>query len=339
MKAARNIPTQYPYLTLTCAFVAWKILLFSVAILSPGIGYDTSTDVLFEHATATGSVHFSLDGATRQAPWTQHVASKFVRWDAVYFITSAQRGYIYEQEWAFGWGLSKLIDLISRCRLRFQGRKQLRLIYLVLPGSLPALLPQSLAAVLISNASHLVSVLLLYQLCVTIDTRTPYGVRSEVVAALHVFAPAGIILSAPYGESLFSALSFAGYLSYAKSDMTSSSVDAWTTFKSDLYVLLSGALFGLSCMVRSNGLFNGVILAVDLMRSLRPLVSRNTTSAILRRMASLTAAGLLIAAGFVYPQYIAWREYCGANVSPIDKRDWCEALLPSVYTFVQSHYW
>lgn len=209
----------------------------------------------------------------------------------------------------------------------------------MLLGSLPALLPQSLAAILIANASHLASVLLLHQLCETIDTRSRYGVRSEVVAALHVLAPAGIILSAPYGESLFSALSLAGYLCYAKSDMPSGDADPRPTSRSHMYVLLSGALFGLSCLVRSNGLFNGVILAVDLIRSFPTLFSSHYRSAIFGQMAALTVAGLLIASGFVYPQYIAWKQYCGAGVALIDRREWCEALIPSVYTFVQSHYW
>lgn len=85
----------------------------SIAILSPGLGYDTSTDLLFEHATTAVSKHIARDGQTGEASWTQHIASKFVRWDAIYFVTSAQRGYVYEQEWAFGWGLSKLIGFVS----------------------------------------------------------------------------------------------------------------------------------------------------------------------------------------------------------------------------------
>ena len=209
----------------------------------------------------------------------------------------------------------------------------------MLPSSLPALLPQSIAAILIANVSHLISVLLLDHLCETTHTRGKVGARDGVVAALHIFAPAGIFMSTPYGESLFSALSFAGYLSYAKSDVISSSNRSRTSIKGDLYLLSSGAIFGLSCMVRSNGLFNGLIFAVDVLASLRSLSQGARFRAILRRMTVLTIAGLLIASGFIYPQYIACTEFCGRNVSAADRRPWCDALAPSVYTFVQSYYW
>ena len=66
------------------AYLFWKSLLFSLALLSPGSGYDTS--------------------ATLLGPDKPGVIGNFVRWDAIYYTKIAQRGYLFEQEWAFGWG-------------------------------------------------------------------------------------------------------------------------------------------------------------------------------------------------------------------------------------------
>lgn len=101
-----------PYVTLALAFAAWKTFLLLVALLSPGVGYDTSTDLLF-----SGSLQSQ---APQRAGWSlgwtfaHHVASKLTRWDAIYFVTIAKRGYLYEQEWAFGWGYSSLVQQNAR---------------------------------------------------------------------------------------------------------------------------------------------------------------------------------------------------------------------------------
>lgn len=99
-----------PYRTLLVTFVLWKTILLLVALSSPGIGYDTSTDLLFgdkypEHSQNQDSVLLHV---------LSRLGLRFTRWDAIYFVTSAERGYIYEQEWAFGWGFSKAIQRASR---------------------------------------------------------------------------------------------------------------------------------------------------------------------------------------------------------------------------------
>lgn len=104
---ARIIFSQHPIQSLALAFAAWKILLLLIAICSPGPGYDTST-------TLSLSSH---NPEVKQLPVIlKHIINKLTRWDAIYFTKAAYRGYVFEQEWAFGWGFSSLISFCSAGR-------------------------------------------------------------------------------------------------------------------------------------------------------------------------------------------------------------------------------
>ena len=105
-KVIRN-PKRY----LALYWAAWKLIFFILALASPGIGYDTSTDVLL----VAQSTHQSLLQAFDQI---RHGLQKFVRWDAIYFTKIAQRGYLFEQEWAFGWGFTRMLHFGAEGRSR-----------------------------------------------------------------------------------------------------------------------------------------------------------------------------------------------------------------------------
>ena len=94
---------KHPKIALVLCCILWKISLLSLALISPGVGYDTSTDVLF----ATPS--------HRANPFS-HCVKKLVRWDAIYFSQIAQRGQSFEQEWAFGWGFMRMLGLGGKGR-------------------------------------------------------------------------------------------------------------------------------------------------------------------------------------------------------------------------------
>lgn len=89
---AKLLRLDNPIRSLTVAFWLWKILLYIVVNLCPGPGYDTSTSLLsYVDSTATGNSE-SLSGPL-----------KFARWDSIYFLDIAEKGYTFEQQWAFGY--------------------------------------------------------------------------------------------------------------------------------------------------------------------------------------------------------------------------------------------
>jgi GPI mannosyltransferase 2 len=96
-------PLDRPLQNLAILCVAWKLILLLIAALSPGPGYDTSASL------------FSPSGAEGRElpPAIQYILGKLTRWDAIYFVKIADRGYVFEQEWAFGWGFTRLISLCA----------------------------------------------------------------------------------------------------------------------------------------------------------------------------------------------------------------------------------
>lgn len=88
---------------LVCAFVIWKSVLLLVVAGSSlgGPPYDTSTTLMSPRAL--GFNESALD-----------LGTKLTRWDAIYFVQNARRGYLFEQEWAFGSGMPFLISTVIR---------------------------------------------------------------------------------------------------------------------------------------------------------------------------------------------------------------------------------
>ncbi|KAI5251754.1 mannosyltransferase [Aureobasidium subglaciale] len=236
-------------------FVAWKLLLLCVAYISPGPGYDTSTTLLLLRAQSAQSENTLLEDLAKR------LASKLVRWDALYFVSVAQRGYVFEQEWAWGWGYTKFVGLVSN---GWFGASDSMVPWLnstsVLPGSsLSPLYAQAYAGVLISHVAHSLSVIMLYKLVhqLPIMDKKQRHATAFLAASMHIFSSAGMFMSAPYSESLFSMLNFAGILIHARIPWNSPLEDYGAS--SLLSLLSSGACFGLATTVRSNGIFSGLI--------------------------------------------------------------------------------
>ena len=94
----RAVAQQNPKTSLVLSWITWKVILLFLALASPGAGYDTSADILFAaHDERSGPILYRL--------------KNLIRWDAIYFSQIAQRGYLFEQEWAFGWGFTSSLGL------------------------------------------------------------------------------------------------------------------------------------------------------------------------------------------------------------------------------------
>jgi GPI mannosyltransferase 2 len=183
----------------------------------------------------------------------------------------------------------------------------------------------------IAHTAHLLSVLALFSLT-SAAFAEPTAWLAFTVASLHILSPAGIFLSAPYAESSCALWSFVGCLLFTKSLGGNRPVSA----SHDVLVLLSGVFFGIATTFRSNGILNGLLLLEEAFRTLWSMKHGVRVSSF-RRLMATGMGGLSVAFGFLLPQYIAYTEYCGN--SDIDTRTWCKRTLPSIYTFVQDHYW
>ena len=99
---------RHPIASLTLVFALWKALLLVAVTACPGPGYDTSTSLLPYLDTDDGA-----GGASASARLSSLL--KFVRWDSIYFAHVVEHGYVFEQEWAFGYGYLQFLEFLTSC--------------------------------------------------------------------------------------------------------------------------------------------------------------------------------------------------------------------------------
>lgn len=196
-------------------------------------------------------------------------------------------------------------------------------------------LQEAISAIILSNACHLASAIVLYKLTRLCSNESP---RSKSVAwlaaALHILSPAGLFLSAPYSESFFSFLSFSGTYLYG---LSLKMIGSKQRLAGNTLTLLSAIIFCGASTVRSNGLLNGILFLFDFASTLYSILRRERGTGLWSaiRLVVLGMGGLLVGLGVVFPQYLAWQEFC----VPDGGRPWCTKLVPSIYTWVQDFYW
>ena len=256
-------PYDRPLTSLVLLFLAWKVFLLGIALATPGPDYDTSTQLLLHgYGLQTRNVSSSAEAATW--PVVSRLVTKLTRWDAIYFMSIGSRGHLYEQEWAFGWGWTELLFYLHSSEFQFF-RSLLNT--LITCSSLVEysffgndVVDVAVVGMIISNSCHLLSVLVLERLVKSLDASEARERTAFIAAALQIFSPAGLFLSAPYAESLFALLSFLGHLCYAYSYHRA---DERRRITHDVWLLASGIFFGLATTVRSNGILFGVMFAYD----------------------------------------------------------------------------
>ncbi|KAK4127261.1 glycosyltransferase family 76 protein [Parathielavia appendiculata] len=299
-----------PYHTLLLSFAAWKLFLFAVTLgsLLVGEAYDTSAGLVVQGPGSGGNHSVS------------RLIARLTSWDAIYFVSISRRGCRFEQDWAFCGGLPVVVRGFVK-GLEYLGFSSPSV-------SDGGAVPEALAGILIANTAHLLSALVLYRLGQVIWRDQ---ILSLVSAIMHIISPAGLFLSVPYAETSFALLSFSGYLLLALSCRAEQ-----RPLYRDLYTVLAGILFGFATAFRSNGILNGIPFAWEVLRHLPKLSQRPTDT--LRQLLALGVGGVFVAAGSLGPQAVAYSRFCsGTSGAPL--RPWCQGYFPSIYTFVQQHYW
>ena len=188
-----------------------------------------------------------------------------------------------------------------------------------------------------SHMMHYLAMLLVWRISHLLVPRAgaDYASLPFVTAALYTISPAGIFLSAPYTESLFATCNLLGTYLYMLSLRKNRSDDLAMY---GVLLLVSGLTFGIATVIRSNGILSGALFLFDAMEVLFKVITDGVSQRSLLKLAFLITGGSLVAAGTVGPQSLAYHEYC-SDVAAQHQRSWCQRGLPSIFAFVQSHYW
>jgi phosphatidylinositol glycan class V len=203
------------------------------------------------------------------------------------------------------------------------------------PSGLTGVTRVSIVAVALSHVAHFLSVLALYRLSVNIFGQKTATQRliCFLSAALHIICPAGAFLSAPYGESLFSFLNITGFYVYSSSLLDDS---AGRKVTSAAKLLIASVLFSIATTIRSNGILSGFAFACDAVLLFQRILLQGPSKDTCIRLSVTIIGGCVLVLGMIMPQAIAYADFCLDLPTP---RPWCGNLIPSIYGWVQSHYW
>lgn len=195
------------------------------------------------------------------------------------------------------------------------------------------------AGVALSHVSHLMAVLILYELTLIVYSALSQHRCAQLAllaASLHIISPAGMFLSAPYIESSFSVLNFLGFYCHARANCD---LPNEASTREDALTIIAGILFGVATTFRGNGLFSGLILVYDAIICCVMILRHRQVRSNIRRLLVTCLAGSLMACIMVIPQSVAYDEYCTAEHFNGDVRPWCSDWIPSIYGWVQKEYW
>jgi Gpi18-like mannosyltransferase len=187
----------------------------------------------------------------------------------------------------------------------------------------------------LSHVTHFLSVLVLYGLTKRVfgSDKTSEKAFCFLSALLHIISPAGVFLSAPYGEPVFSLLNFAGFYLYASSLYNNR---LGKSVVRDLQQLLAAATFATASTVRGNGIISGSLFAYDCAALLFQIIKGGLSVEIVHRLIITIFGGIIVALGTILPQYVAYTSYCTTGTL---SRPWWQRLIPSIYAWVQAEYW
>ncbi|KNE99023.1 hypothetical protein PSTG_07675 [Puccinia striiformis f. sp. tritici PST-78] len=179
-----------------------------------------------------------------------------------------------------------------------------------------------LSSVLASLAS-IISTCFLYLLTLKISNNS-IG-YSSLVATLHIFSPSPSTQVVPYTEPFYACFSFLSILVLSSSNKN---------FKIKVGAALCA---GLATSFRSIGVIQSIQFLPDWLTYLKTYKrTKSYWIGLLRLTGQTLVLGSITCFPFIYDQIHAYLLFC---VDPTAQRPWCSNRIPSIYAFVQSHYW
>ncbi|KAL2557132.1 transferase [Forsythia ovata] len=172
---------------------------------------------------------------------------------------------------------------------------------------------------MLNNIAFVFAASYLHRLSLAVLKDPEVALRASI---LFCFNPASIFYSSIYSESLYALLSMGG-----------------------LYYFMHGAdncatfLLALSGSARSNGVLSvGYICFRTMQQAYDALFLRKRAFSLLQVIFSGALRSLCIVVPFISFQAYGYLNIC-MGLSPDERRPWCKARLPLLYSYIQSHYW
>ena len=273
--------------------------------------------------------------------WTKVLFDGLRRWDSIYFLHISEHGYTYENTLAFCPLFPMMVRLLANSLF-------LPLQYFV---NYPNVL--LITAVVLNIYLFVKSAKVMYHLSEKVLGDETLAMKA---AQLYCINPASVFFSAAYSEALFALVTFSGML---QTEMNNG--------------IKASLLFGLSGIVRSNGLVNlGFVMYWKCMESVRLITStlKMEFTDIKSRLVSVFSMAFIIVCPtvlyvvlcilpFATYQYYAYTVFCNKQASYKDLPNhilnygnnqlykmphtglspWCHQTVPLSYTYVQANHW
>lgn len=233
---------------------------------------------------------------------------QLIRWDILHFISNQPK---LEQDWAFSSGIRTVFKLTSHHHI--------------------------ILATLVSTIASIASTIIFFLLTLHLSDSINY---STLVSLLHTFSPAPSTQVVPYTEPFYALFSFAAiYLQVVSTTKYNKRIPF-------IIKILAALLTALATSFRSIGVIQTLQWIPDYYQQviqLLPLVHSKKITALIRlgvySFQTLVLA-LITCSPFIYDQWKAYQHFC---ITPLRSdqsiRPWCSNRIPTIYGFVQAHYW
>lgn len=242
---------------------------------------------------------------------------KLVVWDNVYFSDLFVNEIRYEHQFVFCPLWWRLVQLVG--------------------ATPPNFYASLLIGVALANLAHYLAVMVLYYLTLSTFRHLRYldEIKLKVLAyrssQLFIISPAGVFLTASYSEALCALLSFLA-LAMREWSLKRDNYDrpnSKVSIASPVLYFVSGSLIAIAYNVRANAVLLGALYLYDLYA-----IYFQNHSHLEAACCVLTGSQLMVSiiASLAYPYNV----FCNADVN---RGEWCQSRIPSIFLYAQAHYW